>query len=72
MLEKIVGVCRVEKLRATQLYKADFNCYNQFIFSRQAMQMLTDSGNILEEPFSQKGSTAKDAKFDNTLMADLS
>jgi hypothetical protein len=36
------------------------------------MQMLTNSGNILEELFSQKGSTAKDAKFDKTLMADLS
>jgi hypothetical protein len=26
MLEKIAGVCLVEKLRAIQLYKADFNC----------------------------------------------
>jgi hypothetical protein len=32
------------------------------------MQMLTDSGYIPEELFSQKGSTAKDAKFDKTLM----
>jgi hypothetical protein len=58
MLEKIAGVCLVEKLRAIQLYEADFNCYNQFIFGRQAMQMLTDSGYIPEELFSQKGSTA--------------
>jgi len=72
MLEKIAGVCLVEKLRAIQLYKADFNCYNQFIFGRQAMQTLTDSGYIPEELFSQKGSTAEDAKFDKTLMADLS
>ncbi len=28
MLEKIAGVCLVEKLRAIQLYEADFNCYN--------------------------------------------
>jgi len=72
MLEKIAGVCLVEKLRAIQLYGADFNCYNQFIFGRQAMQMLTDSGYITEELFSQKGSTTEDAKFDKTLMADLS
>ncbi len=26
MLEKIAGVCLVEKLRAIQLYEADFNC----------------------------------------------
>jgi len=72
MLEKIAGVCLVKKLRAIQLYKADFNCYTQFIFGRQAMQMLTDSGYIPEELFSQKGSTAEDAKFDKTIMADLS
>ncbi len=26
MLEKIDGVCLIKKLRAIQLYKADFNC----------------------------------------------
>jgi hypothetical protein len=72
MLEKIAGVCLIEKLRAIQLYEADFNCYNQFIFGRQAMQTLADSGYIPEELFSQKGSTAEDAKFDKTLMVDLS
>ena len=57
MLEKIAGVCLVEKLRAIQLYEADFNCYNQFIFGVQAMQALTNSGYIPEELFSQKGNT---------------
>ena len=28
MLEKIAGVCLMDKLRAIQLYEADFNCYN--------------------------------------------
>jgi hypothetical protein len=72
MLEKIAGVCLAEKLRAIQLHEADFNCYNQFNFGRQAMQTLTESGHIPEELFSQKGSTAEDAKFDKTLMVDLS
>jgi hypothetical protein len=72
MLEKIAGVCLVEKLQAIQLYKADFNCYNQFIFGKQAMKTLTESRYIPEELFSQKGSTSEDAKFDKTLMADLS
>ena len=72
MLEKIAGVCLVKKLHAIQLYGADFNCYNQFMFGKHAMQTLTQSGYILEELFSQKGSTTKDAKFDKTLMADLS
>jgi hypothetical protein len=34
MLEKIAGVCLVEKLCTIQLYEADFNCYKQFIFGR--------------------------------------
>ena len=72
MLEKIAGVCLVEKLCAIQLYEADFNCYNQFIFGRQAMQTLTNRGYIPEELFSQKESTAKDAKFDKSIIADLS
>jgi len=54
MLEKIAGVCLVEKLCAIQLYEVDVNCYSQFIFGRQAVQMLTDSGYIPEELFSQK------------------
>jgi hypothetical protein len=72
MLEKIAGVCLVKKLRAIQLYEADFNCYNQFIFGKHAMQTLTKSGYTPEELFGQKGSTAEGAKIDNTLMADLS
>jgi hypothetical protein len=73
MLEKIAGVCCLEKLRAIQLYEVDFNCYNQLVFGRNAMTMLTNSSYVLEELFSQKGSTAEDAKFDKThLMADLS
>ncbi len=72
VLEKIAGVCLVEKLYAIQLYEADFNCLDQYIFSKNAMQTLTKSGYIMEELFSQKGSTAKDTKFDKTLMADLS
>jgi hypothetical protein len=72
MLEKIAGVCLVEKLHPIQLYEADFICYNQFVFSKQAMQTLIDSRYIPEKLFSSKGNTAKDAKFNKTLMADLS
>jgi hypothetical protein len=72
MLEKIAGVCLVEKLWAIQLYEADFNCYNQFIFGQTAMDSFTAKDYLPEELFSQKGCTAEDAKFDTTLMADLS
>jgi hypothetical protein len=72
MLEKIAGICLVEKLRAIQLYEADFNCFNHFIFGWAAMDTLTKNNYLPEELFSQKGGTAKDAKFDKTLMANLS
>ncbi len=72
MLEKIAGVCLVEKLWAIKLYKANFNCYNQFIFGKAAMDSLNSIGYMPEELFSQKGSTSEDAKFDKTLMANLS
>jgi hypothetical protein len=34
ILEKIAGMCLVEKLHAMQLYETDFNCYNQCIFGK--------------------------------------
>jgi hypothetical protein len=61
MLEKIAGVCLVEKLHAIQLYKADFTCYNQFVFGKTAMDSLNSIGYAPKELFSQKGSTSKDA-----------
>jgi len=72
MLEKITGICLVEKLRYIQLYVANFNFYNQFVFGKRAMNSLTENGFIPEELFSQKGSTAEDAKFDKTLTTDIS
>ncbi len=72
MLEKIADIYLVEKLRAIQLYEADFNCYSQFVFGCNAMNKLDYSGYVPEKLFSHKGSTAKDTKFDKTLMADLS
>ncbi len=72
MLEKIAGVSLVEKLHDVQLYKADFNCYNQFVFGWAAMGALTTNGYLPEELFSQKESRAESAKFAKTLTADLS
>jgi hypothetical protein len=42
------------------------------MFGKVAMDSLNSIGYTPEELFSQKGSTSKDAKFDKTLMADLS
>jgi hypothetical protein len=60
-----------QNLHAIQLYKADFNCYNQFIFGKAAMDSLNSIGYMPKELL-QKGSTSEDAKFDKTLMANLS
>ncbi len=38
MLEKIEGVCLVQKLCAIQLCEANFNCYSQFIFGKHAIR----------------------------------
>jgi hypothetical protein len=59
MLKKIAGVCLVEKLQAIQLYKADFNCYNQFIFGKATMNSLNSTGYTPEELFSRKGAPAR-------------
>jgi hypothetical protein len=72
MHKKIDKICLVEKLRVTQLYQADFNCYNHFAFSWAAMDALTANSYPPEESFSQKESTAKDANINKTLTDDLS
>jgi hypothetical protein len=54
MLEKITGVCLVKKLHALQLYKADFNFYNQFVFGKAAIDSLNSIGYTPKELFSQK------------------
>ena len=72
LLDKIAGVCLVKKLRYIQLYEADFNFFQQFIFGRKTTNLLTDNGFLPEEHFSKKESTAEDAKFDKTLIENLS
>jgi hypothetical protein len=69
MLKKIAGVFLVKKLQEIQLYKADLNCYNQFIFGKAAMDSLNNIGYTAEEHLSQKGSTSKDAKVDTVGFA---
>ena len=71
-MEKIAGVCLVKKLRYIQLYEADFNFFQQFIFGRETINLLTDKSFLPEEHFNKKGSTVEYAKFDKTLTEDLS
>ena len=72
MIEKIAGVCLVTKLRSIQLYEADYNWFNKFIFNDGALRALQSSGLLPEEHYSQRNSTAEDACFDKTLTLDIS
>lgn len=72
LLEKVAGVCLVDKLRSIQLYEADLNWFMKFVFNDQAMATLTASGKLPEEHFSQKESMAEDACLDKTLTMDIS
>ena len=72
MLEKIAGIALVNKLRAILLMEADYNFHNKWLFGYKAMNVLLENGYIPEEQFSQRESTAEDAKMDTRLTMDLS
>ena len=72
MLEKVAGVCLVDKLRSIQLYEADLNWFMKFIFNDLAMARLEEANMLPEEHYSKKGSTAEDACFEKTLTFDIS
>lgn len=72
LLEKVAGVCLVEKLRSIQLYEADLNWFMKFIFNDTAMDALQATNYLPEEHFSQKQSTAEDACLDKSLTFDIS
>ena len=41
MLEKIAGVCLVNKLHSMQLYEANYNWFNKFVSSDIMLRILT-------------------------------
>ena len=72
MLEKVAGICLVDKLRSIQLYEADLNWFMKFIFHDIAIEKMKNVNLLPEEHYSQKGSTAEDACFEKTLTLDIS
>ncbi len=72
LLEKIAGVALVTKLRAILLMEGDFNYMNKWIFGKEAISKLYKMGYIPGDQYSQKESTAKDARLNNRLTMDLS
>ena len=72
MLEKVAGICLVDKLRSIQLYEADLNWFMKFIFNDIALSKLENTGLLPEEHYSNKGSTSEDACLEKTLTFDIS
>lgn len=72
MLEKVAGVALVNKLRAILLMEGDFNFFNKWTFGHMAMEELYRLEYIPQDQYSQRGSTAEDARMDSRLTTDLS
>jgi len=52
--------------------EADFNYMNKWIFGHEAINKMYALGYVAEDQYSQKESTAEDARLDNRLTMDLS
>jgi hypothetical protein len=72
MLEKVVGVALVNKLRAILLMEGDFNYMNRWVFGHEAINKLYTLGYVPGDQYSQKESTVEDAQMDNRLTMDIS
>jgi hypothetical protein len=72
LLEKVLGVALVDKLRAILLMEGDFNFFNKWLFGRIAVGKLYEIGYVPEDQYSKKNSTAEDSKLDNRITMDLS
>ncbi len=62
----------VTKLRAILLMEGNFNYINKWIFGYESIKKLYKMGYIPGDQYSQKETTAKDARLDNQLTMDLS
>jgi hypothetical protein len=63
MLEKVAGVALVNKLQAILLMEANFNYMNKWIFGCEAINKMYALGYVPGDQYSQKESTAEDAKM---------
>jgi hypothetical protein len=71
MLKKVASVALVNKLCAILLMEGDFNYMNKWVFGYEAINKLYTLGYIPEDQYSQKESTAEDARMDNRLTMDI-
>jgi hypothetical protein len=62
----------MEQLRYLQLYDTNLSFFQQFIFDKETMNALTETGFPLKEYFSQNCNTAEDDEVNKTLIEELS
>ncbi len=67
-----MGITLVMKLCAILLMEGNFNYMNKWIFGHKAINKLYALGYVPRDQYSQKESTAKDARVDNRLAMGIS
>lgn len=72
MLEKVVVITLVNKLRAVLFMVANFNFHNKLIFGDRMLTAAREAGLIPAEQYSERQSTVEDGTFDKVLQADIS
>jgi hypothetical protein len=72
LLKKVAGVSLVNKPQVILLMEANFNYMNKWVFGYQAINKMYALGYIPGDQYSQKESTAEDARMDNWLTMDIS
>lgn len=71
MLEKVLGVILLEKLRAILLMEADFNAANKLVFGVRMLNTVREYKLMPQEIFAEKNRTACSASLAKTLFFDI-
>ena len=71
ILKKIARMVLVNKLRDILLGEGDCNDFNKFAFGYESMSALYGMGYVPDDQYSQRQSTAEDAKMDGRLIMDI-
>ncbi len=72
MLEKVAGGGLVNKLHTILLMETDFNFMNKWIHGFKVINKMYAFRYVAGDQYSQKESTAEEAKMDNRLKMDIS
>ena len=72
LLEKVFGVCLIDKLWAICLLEADFNWLNKLIFAHRLEQHCRKHGLVPPEQFAKSRTTCEEASLVKNLVCDNS